>query len=197
MTCYVDNIRKIYKAVNGVLEHNTDLLRNATLSTKVQLLKDEFQRFRSTEAKRELRTGQPAQLYYRLHWSGDVFNPEYAEALHQAIAANPAITFWGYTRSWFAVPALSHLPNLTLYLSLDPVNMVEGLDVYHANGGDKNPNLQICYMSPENDFQLKLPKAQIVLRECPVDVGRLPGTGGCSKCTRCISKGNHHVWFKT
>ena len=158
-------------------------------------------------------------MYYRIHWSGDIFNEEYAKALASAIQLNSDIHFWGYTRSFFSVPHLCNLPNLTLYLSLDPVNIVQGLMVF-AEHKRPNNNLQFCYMSPgnglasylgrvnqmlksENDlrqtlgYPLKMTDFDTVCQACPVDIGQLGLENGCSKCQRCIRKVPKPVWFQS
>jgi len=214
-TCYVDGLLHVYKGVRGVLEHNTNLLQaqNGNIKAMTQILDNEFKAFKAKEIKHAARNSTQPQLFYRLHWSGDVFSREYAQAIHDAVQQNSDINFWCYTRSFFAVPYLINLPNLILFLSLDPVNVVPGLVVYEEYGGPQNSNLRICYMNDVNDFNERKYKAMelldgrneirkmlntsvpstnwlkdMELRVCPVDAGQMALEKGCPDCTRCLSK---------
>ena len=136
-----------------------------------------------------------------------------------AIQLNSDIQFWCYTRSFFAVPTLCNIPNLNLYLSLDPVNIQHGLTVFSEHKTDKN-NLQICYMNSENNYGTHLERAQQILNEenrirvelgytpksgaiptelssCPLDEGKLALEGGCAICKRCTRKKSKPIWFKS
>lgn len=218
--CYVARTMSCYKGVYGVLEHNTQTLKRATEWEKVQILDAEFGRFRTKELRHlgaEAKSGDFSP-FYRLHWSGDIFDEEYARAIASAVQLNSDIRFWCYTRSFFAVPILCNIPNLILYLSLDPVNVVQGMMTFTEH---KKPNnhLQFCYMSKNDDFKHKMERVHDVLRSenklrkacgyplketvfnealrtCPVDVGSLALEGGCAKCKQCISSPAKPVWFK-
>ena len=213
--CYVAGLMAIYKGVRPILEHNTKILKEADLQQKQQILEAEFQRFYDAEMKREKRTGEPAWLLYRLHWSGDFFDAEYAQAAAAAMKKFPMIKFWVYTRSMFAVPILADVSNLVVYISLDPVNMVEGLDTFYTwKKNAKHENVQICYLSPTpvNDFEAQWAMARgltanphlwegeetPIMATCPVDVGRLPLEGGCATCQKCLGtrRGLPPIWFK-
>jgi len=222
--CYVSSTLSAYKNVHGVLAHNTQLLMSAQKWQMIELLDDEFGRFRAAELRHRKKVStdgaRPMYTPYRLHWSGDIFSQTYAEALAAAIQLNSDIHFWCYTRSFFAVPTLCNIPNLTLYISLDPVNAQRGLSVFAENKNDQN-NLQICYMNNENDFDDHRLRARQILdsenelrkrcgypskeewldgvpvRECPVDTKKLALEGGCAKCKQCFGKNPQAVWFKT
>lgn len=212
--CYVAGLMAIYKGVRPILEHNTRILKEADLQQKQQILEAEFQRFYDAEMKRAKRTGEPAWLLYRLHWSGDFFDMDYVEAAVAAMKKFPLIKFWVYTRSEFAVPSLATVPNLVTYISLDPVNMRKGLDAFYTwKKTAQFENVQICYLSPgpTNDFadQWALAKALTDIPElwddippmmatCPVDVGKLPLEGGCATCQKCLGtrRSLPPIWFK-
>jgi hypothetical protein len=213
-TCYVDNLMKVYKNVGGVLAHNTELMMEADYRGKVELLLAEFERFRKTEARRK-KKGNTPYLYYRLHWSGDIFDQEYARALKQAMTTNSDIEFWCYTRSFFSVPILCDTPNLNLYLSLDPVNYVEGMATY-VEHRHRSPRLAVCYMAKEKDVEQydEAVKAELERRNltgdkpldwalnprytpCPADTKRLKTEEACKTCGKCIFPGPGNVWFKT
>ena len=149
-TCYVYNIMTAYGAVKGVLAHNTDLLKSLTIKDKTKTLAAEFKRFRDIELKQK----EP-QLFYRIHWAGDIYDEDYLIALQAAISEFPDITFWCYTRTLpFAEWLAASTPNLILYYSLDKANLLPGLQAYfNAKGSLKyGGNLQICYMSEKDDF---------------------------------------------
>ena len=180
--CYVDGLLRARPGVKDALAYNTNLLRSADYERKVYLLLKEFLRF----AKECHKAG--VEPKYRLHWSGDVFNEEYAWALREAITDCYFITFWNYTRAFNVVPILLGPPNLRLYLSLDKVNFEAGLPIYQKY---KSKGLCLSVMSEEKP---KLPAGE-TCTACPVDVKRLPLEGACHKCRMCLSGKN--IWFKT
>ena len=209
-TCYVDNLMKIYSGVRGVLEHNTQLLKAADKQGKIALLNAEFERFRKAETRRDT----PC-LHYRIHWSGDIFDAEYAEALAEAMTVNSDIQFWCYTRSFFAVPTLCTVPNLSLYLSLDPVNYAEGMLEYVDNKPN-SANLAICYMAATNDITIHEDEVKAMLAAegldspaslelatqpgygvCPADAKRIKKEEACKTCGKCTLPNPGNVWFKT
>jgi hypothetical protein len=203
-TCYVFRTIAAYKNVGPALLHNTHLLKTATHEERVKLLKAEFSRFHRAESKQA-----DPQMYYRLHWSGDVYDMEYAKALVEAMNAFPDIMFWNYTRSFELGHYLAHTtPNLKQYLSLDKLNIEDGLEVYnkYRRYALCYDNMYICYMAPINDFDEQYNKLRTSkhldwlknapeLVSCPTDEGKLPVDGACSKCRKCLNK--NHIWFKT
>lgn len=44
----------------------------------------------------------PEQRMFRIHWDGDFFSTDYAQAWAQVITENPGVRFWAYTRSFRA-----------------------------------------------------------------------------------------------
>ncbi len=126
--CYAGKLEKVYKGVRDILTHNWNLLQNADCSTMVGLLGnmiDEFVR----ETEKQIAKGKPATFDFRIHWDGDFFSREYAEAWAIVINDFKEVNFWVYTRSFTGpvevVDILAGIPNLTLYLSADPVNIAE------------------------------------------------------------------------
>jgi hypothetical protein len=183
-TCYV------YKAfrnlrVKEILEHNTEVMKNATGPQMETILHAEFTRFEAEEA-----VSPKPWFHYRLHWSGDVFSREYAFALSIAIQKHPKTTFWIYTRSFQFVHVLTGIPNLIPYLSLDPINMERGLETWKQ---DDTHTLKLAYMSPEDNLAQV---AGVNSVPCPSDNGRLREIeGACHKCGKCVL-GNSDIWFK-
>lgn len=219
--CYVFNTISAYSGVYPLLKDNTQLMRNNTQVVMADLLSLEFSRFKETELRRKA-ANKAFSLNYRLHWSGDIFNLDYAGAIRYAVLSHPDINFWCYTRSMFAVPILCNIPNLTLYISLDPQNFDEGMSTYVEYKEPKNKTLRLCYMSPTNDFAERLAQyaikfaGQNVLRrllgskaksedllrikpvECPSDTGKLKELeGACHKCKQCIGEKDVCIWFKS
>ena len=174
LTCYVDGLVKCYKGIKGVLVHNSTLLKFADEDTQTALLNAEFTRFEEEERKYAKKHNVPVGplLRYRLHWSGDVFSLQYARALTRAMVMHPEVQFWGYTRSFVSksigaaygnvgvdtVLELLEAPNMVLHLSLDKVNVLQGILVA-AKLVLRNPTsdavrrLKLCYMSETDDFK--------------------------------------------
>jgi len=176
--CYAARLAAFRPAIFQQLAHNTQLLQKARASGKEQYLLCEFVRFLAQEK----RAAKPWRNY-RLHWSGDIFNEEYAEALRSAMARFPEIFFWTYTRSFFAVPILAGLANLRLYLSLDEKNRDTGISVY--NKWQRAGNISLSIMAKTHPPGKFLP--------CPVDSGKMPQPLSCSRCRLCLV--GKPVWF--
>lgn len=176
--CYVFKIMRIYKGVENSLLNNTTVLRMADFNGKKDILRTEFNRFRTAELKRT----EP-RLFYRLHWSGDIFDREYAKALAAVIQEFPDIKFWGYTRSFEFAEELVDIPNLVMYLSIDAVNREAGLALAARRPG----KFALAYLAEVQPDKSYLP--------CPVDSKKMALEEACQKCKICIS--GHKVWFKT
>lgn len=204
-TCYVDGLMRAYKGIRAILEHNTRILGAASPAEKLTILNAEFDRFEKAELKWATRNKQDPFTHYRLHWSGDIVDQEYAEALVKAIQRHPDIDFWLYTRTFDVAGFFWHERNVSLYLSLDPVNIEKGLSAYL-----NQPSNNICYMSKTNNFLAGAkvadiytdmgvdPKEALKLKmtPCPVDTGKMQLEEGCANCRRCVD-GKGAVWFKT
>ncbi len=174
--CYVMLLQVSYKGVKPILQHNTELIKKSSKEELVEILTNEFLRFEATERSR----GNTTILNYRLHWSGDILNEEYAEALAIAIKNVPNVKFWGYTRSFFAIPILSGIANLKMYISADEANEKEALEVYNAYVG--SGNISICWMGKVRPMNSNFPR----LVSCPVDSGKMELEGGCHNCKLCF-----------
>lgn len=188
-TCYVDSLMRGYKGVKNVLDHNRDVTTGKTTDELRELFLDEFRRFLYTEKSR----GNTTMLNYRIHWSGDIPNKNYAYALADAMMEMEDIQFWSYTRSFWAVPILAGIPNFQLYISADPDNEAEALEVYE---NWKHHDVAICYMAKENPSRDK-EKFPVRLVACPVDTGKMELEGGCHTCRMCFKEKGKNVFFKT
>lgn len=187
-TCYVVGLMKAYKGVKGVLDHNRDVVKGCdTIEELTEVFDSEFKRFRYTERAR----GNTTMLNYRIHWSGDIPDKPYARALADAIMANPEINFWNYTRSTFAIPILAGIPNLRQYLSVDPDNREEMLEVYEK--WRHHGNIHLAWMGKTNPYKDGDFPHRLVA--CPVDEKKMELEGGCHKCKLCL-KGKD-VFFRT
>lgn len=162
--CYAGKLEKIYSGVSNVLLHNWNLLKDADTPTMINLLSTMIADFRAECVKRN------DPLKFRIHWDGDFFSISYAIAWAEVINANPDITFWVYTRSFFVIPALVNLPNLTVYLSVDSDNIEDAkitrkeyptvkwawLGNSFAEGNADMPNIGKRYDCPENAGRIPL-----------------------------------------
>jgi hypothetical protein len=141
---------------------------------------------------------------FRLHEAGDFFSDWYAEAWTATCRAMPHITFWAYTRSFHLVPILAGIPNLKLYLSVDPVN----LDAAHETYGDGEGLAGVAVMTRDERYGRETAVA-ITGRKatvCPVEASkpRLEREiqiedriyqGACAKCRIC-TRGTRNVVFR-
>jgi len=177
--CYAARLARFRPVIYQQLQRNTELLTKARASGKEGLLLQEFARFAGVESQ-----AKKPWRYYRLHWSGDIFNEEYAVALRAAMARFPEIAFWGYTRSFFAVPILAGLINCQLYLSLDEENWKEGSRVHarFRRAGNIGISAMLKNKPEEGHFV-----------PCPVDAGRMKQEQSCRRCRLCLT--GKPVWF--
>src|SRR5210317_894451 len=107
--CYAGNLERIYKGVKEILVDNWNQLKDASQQEMEALLYQMIDEFDKDCEKRN------AEKLFRIHWDGDFFNETYTRAWKNVIQAFPAIQFWVYTRSGFAVPILKDVDNLSLY----------------------------------------------------------------------------------
>lgn len=178
--CYAGKLEKIYKGVKDVLLNNWDLLRNADQLEMEALLYEMVDEFDKDCVKRN------AEKLFRIHWDGDFFNETYTHAWKNVILAFPAIQFWVYTRSDFAVPILTGIENLSLYFSTDDDNWQLASQLKETNG------VKLAYLA--NNFAMGkermltiTPKSAI---PCPENSKKLPlisdKGSACVTCGQCV-----------
>jgi hypothetical protein len=178
--CYAGKLEKIYKGVKDVLLNNWDLLRNADQLEMEALLYEMVDEFDKDCVKRN------AEKLFRIHWDGDFFNETYTHAWKNVILAFPAIQFWVYTRSDFAVPILTGIENLSLYFSTDDDNWQLASQLKETNG------VKLAYLA--NNFAMGkermltiTPKSAI---PCPENAKKLPliseKGSACVTCGQCV-----------
>jgi hypothetical protein len=124
--CYAGKLEKVYKGVKAILMHNWNLLSGASREETTALLFDMVQEFRN-ETDDLIAKGKDASYDFRIHWDGDFFSRDYAQAWADVIGVFPDIRFWVYTRSFDSnvnvIDILAGIPNLTVYLSADVDNI--------------------------------------------------------------------------
>lgn len=173
-TCYVAKITQIYPSVGKILDDNTELLKNKSYEEMIVILKDSVEEFRKLDKGRS--------PYLRLHWSGDFFSKTYALAWVKTIKDFPDVRFWAYTRTIDVVPLFAGIPNMSLYISADPVNKDKALEMFERY--KSFPNIGISFMgdsAPTDDGMRWV--------TCPETSGKLKNTserGACAKCRLCI-----------
>ena len=175
-TCYMAKITAIYKAVGNVLATNTAMLQGKTVDEMETICKATITEF--------IRKSKNADLYFRLHYSGDFFSVEYAEAWARVIRDFPQVRFWVYTRSHDMIDPLLGLDNITVFLSCDPSNFEKVQKIFNEKK-EKHKNLGMAYMG--ND----VPKLEGSDRfiTCPEITGKVKNTdtvGACAKCRMCV-----------
>jgi ferredoxin len=178
--CYAGKLEKIYKGVKDVLLNNWEQLRNADQLEMEALLFQMIDEFDKDCVKRN------AEKLFRIHWDGDFFNETYTHAWKNVILAFPAIQFWVYTRSDFAVPILTGIENLSLYFSTDDDNWQLASQLKETNG------VKLAYLA--NNFAMgKERMLSITVKSaipCPENAKKLPliseKGSACVTCGQCV-----------
>lgn len=174
-TCYMAKVTAIYKAVGNSLAKNTEMLQNKSVEEMKTVLRDTVNAF--------IKKSKGIDLYFRLHYSGDLFSEDYAVAWADVIKEFPQVRFWTYTRSHSYIKPLLGINNLTLFLSCDPSNYKSTLEVYNKYK-DANTNLAMAFMGDN------VPDAAVQRWvSCPEISGKVVNTtnaGACSKCRLCV-----------
>ena len=190
-TCYVWRLSQFRSRMRENLEHNHAVLRSCKGKKRIEILVREFRRFfyeNGTDGK-----------FYRLHWSGDIFSPDYAEDLMKACSEVPEVTFWNFTRNFDpeTIEAICrHKPeNLVQYLSADAVNAGRAMEIFK----DHPYLFSMSYMgdSPE-PFAKAWKEAGFdcwPIRQCPANFKHRGIEYMCKKCKMCLK--GECVFFKT
>lgn len=181
--CYAGKLEKMYPSFRALVEHNFNLLKDASPLEMIELLSEMIADFRADCDKRG------AKKLFRIHADGDYFNVDYAWAWKQVILSNPDIQFWSYTRSLFATHILNDILNHSLYFSTDDENqnLVESLP----------PGVKIAYLGntfAEAEDQI-LNLTDKPAAACPELTGALSlideRGGACVTCGLCVlGRGN-------
>lgn len=180
--CYAGKLEKIYSGVRALLLSNWEQLQGKTTTEMADMISVMLDGFRAESVKRG------ASLDFRIHWDGDFFSHSYTQAWAVAIARNPDIRFWVYTRSFAFVPALRDLDNLTTYLSVDSDNIKAAYECRKAN-----PFVRWAYLDrtfAEGREALAEFPAQKTYN-CPENDRRIPlisvKGSACIRCNVCVT----------
>jgi hypothetical protein len=125
---------------------------------------------------------------FRIHWDGDFFSEDYAQAWANTIRRFSGEQFWAYTRSFVdpvnVVPWLSGIDNLTVYLSTDVYNAEIAYEVARDY---PDVYLALCAKDYASARELQRPGFRTLV--CPENIGRLAlmdhGRGACVECRWC------------
>ena len=176
-TCYMAKITQIYKATGQVLKDNLELLKGKTQTEMEVVLSSTVEEF----VKKNSKKGDV--FYFRLHYSGDFFSEEYAQAWASVIQRYPNVRFWVYSRSHHLAHIFINCRNLTFFFSVDPINFHEALKVFETV--QHLPNFALAWLgtkaAPDN--------AKFRWVTCPETSGKLQNdktNGACSKCRLCV-----------
>lgn len=198
VSCYGDGAEQS-AGVLELLNHNWDTLRVAGtyhgVDAMTELLVEMLTRYRAHADADEL---TDTERLFRIHWDGDFFSTDYADAWATAITANPDITFWAYTRSFRdpvnVLPHLAGLPNLELYLSIDAANVHDALNALDAY----DVHAAWCASTVDDARALAGPDRNPIA--CPENIGRIglmtDGIGACVECAICPT-GRRDITFTT
>lgn len=184
--------------VAPLLAHNLQLLTEAATVENMAALLDDLVDTYTVEADNA--DVDDDDRMFRIHWDGDFYSTDYAEAWCRTIEDHPDVRFWAYTRSFRApvdvVEILVDLPNLALYLSVDTDN--------HAAAQlqlDRWPRLRAawCAVDYKTGHRMSVLRHQKAI-PCPENAGRMPlmadGRGACLDCRLCPD-GRRDVIFST
>lgn len=189
-SCYGDRAERAMNGVSELLEYNLELLTTTADAYGVEgmaaLLQNMILRYRAHNDRVRM---PPEDRIFRIHWDGDFFSTDYAEAWALVIKHNRAVQFWAYTRSFHGdvdvTPILAGLPNLALYLSIDADNAAAGHQALAAH-----PSLLAAYCAVDYQTARALaPERPLTPVPCPENTGRLAlmddGRGACVTCGIC------------
>lgn len=178
--CYAGKLEKVYKGVRNVLVSNWEQLQGLTVMGMAQLLSDMLNEFEAECDKRG------AEKKFRIHWDGDFFSRDYANAWALVIRTHPDIQFWVYTRSFFVVDILADIDNLTVYLSADADNIAEANEVAAQFPGVHIATLADTFAEARETIVDTARKAY----NCPENAKRIPliseRGSACVRCGICI-----------
>lgn len=188
------------KGVGANMRHNLEQLTAAgTVDAMAQLIDEMLDRYRAEADRREL-TGD--RRLFRIHWDGDFFSLDYAQAWAEVLPDYPDIQFWCYTRSFTdpvnVVPILRNCGNLTVYLSVDGDNATAA----HQVAAD-HPGILLAYSALDYATARTLvPDGRRGPVPCPendaskgIDL-MTDGVGACVTCQLC-PKGRRDISFAT
>lgn len=195
--CYAHNLERAYTNVRNVMETNLAVLKGMDESQMIEAIIDALDEF-------ELRCEKfGAEKLFRIHWDGDFFSTEYAEAWAYALAITPDVTAWVYTRDADAYRILmdADLPNLRVWFSVDRTDQVltgvNQMVVAQKLAEEYGERFGPASLAPT------FAEAQAMNKEltgkpgakCPELTGQIPLNGACQACRLCIDKPARAIAF--
>jgi len=178
--CYAGKLEKLFKGVKASLLHNWDLLKDEDLQGMYTLLSEMIAEFKAECVKKD------APMLFRIHWDGDFFNDDYAQAWRMVIEEQPDIQFWVYTRVKSAAVILKDIVNLSLYYSTDSENKSIGVTLKNDHG-IKLAYLAKNFLVGQADMKEMIGK---VGAKCPENKKAIPlisqQGSACVSCSLCV-----------
>lgn len=178
--CYAGRLEKVFKGIRDVITSNYEQLIATDTLGMIALIDEMIQDFKQECEKRN------AEKLFRIHWDGDFFSEDYARAWQFVIRMNPDVQFWVYTRSDFAVPILTGIPNLALYFSADSANKTLAWEMKRKYGV-KLAYLAKDFATGKADFNEQQEKSAV---PCPENNKKLPliseKGSACVVCSQCV-----------
>ncbi len=189
--CYAGKLEKVFKGVRVNLMHNWDLLKDEDLQGMYTLLSEMIAEFKAECVKRE------APMLFRIHWDGDFFNDDYAQAWRMVIEEQPDIQFWVYTRVKSAALILKDIANLSLYYSTDSENKSIGVTL-KKDHGVKLAYLAKNFLIGQADMKEMIGKPGA---KCPENKKAIPlisqQGSACVSCSLCVYSKSDIVFSAT
>lgn len=186
--CYAGRLERLRPNVRNALMHNYDLLLacNDNVHTMQCLLQEMIDEFVADCDKR----GAPKM--FRIHWDGDFFSDNYAEAWANVVSGNSDVQFWVYTRDEAAAHIMKN-SGATLYFSADSENVEVAKRM-------RDEGILIAYLGDTFDDaregveEIGLTRAV----KCPENNKKIPiisdTASACVACGVCI-EGRNNVMF--
>lgn len=189
--CYAGKLEKVFPSVKKNLLHNWALLKDEDLQGMYTLLSEMVAEFKAECVKKN------APMLFRIHWDGDFFSDDYAQAWRLVIEEQPDIQFWVYTRVKSAALILKDIANLSLYYSTDSENKSIGLTLKKDHG------VKLAYLA--KNFAIgQADMKEMIGRpgaKCPENKKAIPlisqQGSACVSCSLCVYSKSDIVFSAT
>lgn len=189
--CYAGKLEKVFPSVKKNLLHNWALLKDEDLQGMYSLLSEMVAEFKAECVKKN------APMLFRIHWDGDFFSDDYAQAWRLVIEEQPDIQFWVYTRVKSAALILKDIANLSLYYSTDSENKSIGLTLKKDHG------VKLAYLA--KNFAIgQADMKEMIGRpgaKCPENKKAIPlisqQGSACVSCSLCVYSKSDIVFSAT
>ena len=178
--CYAGKLEKVFPTVKKNLLHNWSLLKDADLETMYTLLSEMIAEFKTDCVRRQ------APMLFRIHWDGDFFSDDYAQAWRMVIEEQPDIQFWVYTRVKSAALILKDIANLSLYFSADSENVKIAVDL-KINSGVRMAYLAKNFAIGQADVKEMIGRPAAKCPENNKQIKLISEKGSaCVSCSLCV-----------